>query len=276
MSTPYTPRFDILIAQAAPFALIIRHGPRDHACSIGWNLDDDTFTIGQWVNARISPCDLSPDGQHFIYSGYRPWDFKGEDSMERWVAISRTPYVKAIGLWQCGYGGGTGCFVNNSHYQLNIHDPIERIKPDDLTQQRGDETNDRLRHFHHRVTQNPIYQSPPWSFKQTQPKTDLRPQLQVFEKPVGNGHLLRYNDYRGGTPAPNLGTKDGDYQLVDAVNDEIIAGQHWAWADVIDGRLLWLKDACLYATDADRIEFKNARMLYDMRDMQFEPIAAPY
>lgn len=72
MSTPYTPRFDILIAEEAPFALIIRHGPRDHACTIGWNLEDDTFTIGQWINARISLCDLSLDGQHFIYFGYRP------------------------------------------------------------------------------------------------------------------------------------------------------------------------------------------------------------
>ena len=44
--------------------------------TIGWDLRSDTFTIGQWMKARVYAhrCDLSPDGRHFVYFAYKPWE----------------------------------------------------------------------------------------------------------------------------------------------------------------------------------------------------------
>ena len=276
MSTPYTPRIEILVARAAPYALIVRHGPRYHTCTIGWDLTNDTFTLGQWINARVTPNDLSPDGRHFIYSGYRPWEWQREDGMQDWVAISRTPYLKAIGLWQCGFGGGRGKFIDNRHYQLGINNQTELASPTELELWQDADAGDYSYETHMHRTLNRSDTRDGWTFKRGFPISDLRPKCNLYEKPIANGHVLQYYYYCGGKPVPNMGTRDGDYQLVEAVNVEIIAGIGWHWADAINNRLLWLKNAQLFATSADPLDLQNASLLYDMNDMQFECIAAPY
>ncbi len=82
-----------------------------------WNLSDDTFEHGQWLNGRIYErrADLSPSGQYMIYFAAK---FKGP--MTSWTAISKPPYLTAIALWEgMGAWGGGGLFDDETHIQLN-------------------------------------------------------------------------------------------------------------------------------------------------------------
>ena len=78
------------------------------------------FTVGQWLDGRIYErrSDLSPDGKYMIYFAMNgKWHSETKGS---WTAISKTPYLKAIGLWgkgDCWNGGGL--FVSNTQYWIN-------------------------------------------------------------------------------------------------------------------------------------------------------------
>ena len=110
----------MLLARKADYGIIIRRGPSKSVCTIGWDRKKDTFEVGQWIRGRIYErrCDLSPDGKHLIYFAMNgKWSSEVKGS---WTAISRTPYLKAIGLWANGscWNGG-GLFMNNHSYWLN-------------------------------------------------------------------------------------------------------------------------------------------------------------
>lgn len=62
-------RLFVIAARNAPIALIFRRGPSKQVLLIGWNLEDDTFEIGQWLKGRIYErrCDLSPEGEMLLY-----------------------------------------------------------------------------------------------------------------------------------------------------------------------------------------------------------------
>ena len=113
-------RIHVLIAREANFAIVIRRGPSDKVCTIGWEMKKNKFTIGQWLDGRIYErrSDLSPDGRYMIYFAMNgKWDSETKGS---WTAISKTPYLKAIGLWgkgDCWNGGGL--FVSNTQYWIN-------------------------------------------------------------------------------------------------------------------------------------------------------------
>ena len=113
-------RVHIILARESPTAVVIRRGPSKSVCTLLWDRQKDTFKIGQWMRGRIYErrCDLSPDGKHFLYFAMNgKWDGELKGS---WTAISRTPYLKAIGLWakgDCWHGGGL--FRTNRDYWLN-------------------------------------------------------------------------------------------------------------------------------------------------------------
>jgi hypothetical protein len=113
-------RVHIILARKADYGVIIRRGPSKSVCIIGWDRRKDQFEIGQWMRGRIYErrCDLSPDGKHFIYFAMNGnWSSEVKGS---WTAISRAPYLKAIGLWANGSGwNGGGLFMNDSSFWLN-------------------------------------------------------------------------------------------------------------------------------------------------------------
>lgn len=124
---PIPPRVHIFLARESPQALILRREPTNWTCTIGWNRADDTFELGQWVKARINPrkCDISPDGKQFIYFAYTTGSHTHHHEM--YTAISRTPYLKAIGLWphRTMYDGG-GEFLSNDEFCIvNEHSRYE-------------------------------------------------------------------------------------------------------------------------------------------------------
>lgn len=62
-------RIHILLARDNPQALVIRRGPSKQTSVIGWNRENDCFTMGQWLKGKLYHfrSDISPNGQHWVY-----------------------------------------------------------------------------------------------------------------------------------------------------------------------------------------------------------------
>lgn len=121
-------RIHVLLARDAPFGVVIRRGPSRQVCTLGWNLSDDTFSLGQWFKGRIYEMrsDLSPGGQHLIYFAA---DFG--DALRSWTAISTAPFIKASGFWPKGdawHGGGL--WIDSRTYWINdgYHSSHQQIR----------------------------------------------------------------------------------------------------------------------------------------------------
>ena len=73
-------RLHAILAREAPKAVVFRRGPSGCVCTLGWDLETDTFTMGQWLKGRIYEyrSDLSPDGGHMIYFAT---DFRRPDTI---------------------------------------------------------------------------------------------------------------------------------------------------------------------------------------------------
>jgi len=95
-------RLHVLLAAESNTALVIRRGPANAVCTVGWNRDTDQFQLGQWLRGRIYErrADLSPDGRYLIYfarGGRRHAETRGS-----WTAISRAPFLHAVTLYGKG------------------------------------------------------------------------------------------------------------------------------------------------------------------------------
>lgn len=114
------PRLFVIMARDAPLAVIVRRGPASWAHLILWNTDSDAFTPGAWFRGRIyeEKCDLSPDGQLFVYAAFQGARL-GTSYTQSWTAVSRAPWLHALVLWPMGttYGGG-GRFVEDRRLVL--------------------------------------------------------------------------------------------------------------------------------------------------------------
>ncbi len=64
---PFRTRIEVLFAERAERAVILRRGPKTHYRLIAWDLATDSFTCGQWMKGLVRLCDLAPDGRTLIY-----------------------------------------------------------------------------------------------------------------------------------------------------------------------------------------------------------------
>jgi hypothetical protein len=126
MQTAPPPRLFVIFAAEASEAVIFRRGPAQWYHVIRWNTARDEFYPGAWIRGRIYPecCDLSPNGElllYFIHQGRR----LGTSYTHAYNAISRAPWLEALGLWSQGttYGGG-GRFTDNRSATLRCS-PVE-------------------------------------------------------------------------------------------------------------------------------------------------------
>jgi hypothetical protein len=124
------PRLFVIMAQRSPRAVILRRGPTHWYHLIRWNTDKDELEHGAWFRARIyeERCDLSPDGELFVYfalQGSR-WRTAYQGA---WTAVSRAPWLHALGLWPEGstWGGG-GRFVGDR--ELVLRSGALKVHPD--------------------------------------------------------------------------------------------------------------------------------------------------
>lgn len=115
-------RLFVIPARDAPFAVILRRGPSKWYHLIRWQTERDAFEEGAWFHGRIyeERCDLSPDGSLFVYfchgGALRP------GYTDAWTAVSRAPWLYALGLWPWGstWGGG-GRFLDNRRLKLHVN-----------------------------------------------------------------------------------------------------------------------------------------------------------
>ncbi len=114
------PRLFVVLARQAHVAVVIRRGPAAWAQLSLWNTATDAFTHGAWFRGRIyeEKCDVSPDGQLFVYAAFKGARLRSSYS-DSWTAVSRPPWLHALALWPMGttYGGG-GRFVENRRLVL--------------------------------------------------------------------------------------------------------------------------------------------------------------
>lgn len=97
MSTPPAPaRLVVVVATAAPVAVVIRRGPSHWSQLIKWNLEADEFEPGQWLKGVIHEASLSPNGQHIALEVMGGRSRIGSWKDTQYAVVSRVPYFTAL------------------------------------------------------------------------------------------------------------------------------------------------------------------------------------
>jgi hypothetical protein len=131
----------VITAREAPLAVVIRRGPSAWVHLTLWDMRNDSFTPGAWFRGRIyeEKCDLSPDGELFVYAAHQGRRL-GTSYSDSWTAVSRAPWLHALALWpmHTTYGGG-GRFTGKRRLVLRgVSAPHPEHPPHGLEVANGD------------------------------------------------------------------------------------------------------------------------------------------
>jgi hypothetical protein len=254
---PVHAHLHVLLARESPVGLVIRHGTGKSVCTLLWNRKTDKFTLGQWMRGRIDTgsCDLSPSGQHFLYTAAKYALFKASKYVDpvgqsiAWTVVSRAPYLKAVAYYPRRRAGGW--FLNKNEYCMpgGNSDPNDRESPE-------------VRRVVAELPVPSLYGARllrgGWTME------DLRAQFVRridYVKPAGAGWELRHIPRKG--YRLSLGEVEADTN-------------GWEWADIDGERLVWAKNGCLWAGHMRRDGLAGIKLLHDFNGMSFERLAAPY
>ena len=268
----FSARLHILLARDAPLGLVIRRGPSKQVCTVLWNRRQDTFELGQWLKGRIYErrCDLSVDGRYFIYFAMNGrWQSEAKGS---WTAISKTPYLKAIGLFpkgDCWHGGGL--FTGNNSYWLNDGCGHEELKT----------TKEIMRDRRFRPAESyggecpgvyyPRLLRDGWELVGSESVN-----LTVFEKSLIKGWTLRKFAHAEAAAPPGKGCYWDEHELIQTTSGKVFSFPTWEWADIDGKRLVWASDGKLFAARLTISGLINEHELYDFNELKFEHREAPY
>ena len=271
------PRIHALLARNSSAAVVIRRGPSRNVAVIGWDRETDRFQVGQWLHGRIYErrCDVSPDGQHLLYFAMNgKWQ---SEVLGSWTAVSKAPYIKALGLWPKGdcWNGG-GLFISNDKFWLNdgpfahktTHEApglqrqskcpwpagyggecpgiyYPRLQRDDwiLIDNQPDGAGGRITHFIKRIDDY-------WSLHKYAHET--------IHHPVGRGCYF------------------DEHSLYNEQTKEFIAHPEWEWAEVDGARLVWAADGKMFSGRLERNGMTKSNELFDFTRVKYERIQAPY
>lgn len=272
----FPPRLHVLLARDAPLGLVIRRGPSDRVATILWHRQKDTFEVGQWLKGRLYErrCDLSPSGSHFLYFAMNGhWKSASRGS---WSAISRAPYLRAIGFFpkgDCWHGGGL--FTGKKSYWLNdgyghqvARDTKEVVRDRDFrpSPSYGGECPGV---YYHRLMRDG------WTFA-SHDKTGAWTSVDVFERPLLHGHRLRKLAHAEIARTPGKGCYWDEHVVIGPDGTE----RHepdWEWAELDGARLVFATKGALWAARFDRRGALMApSLLHDFAPMRFEELRAPY
>lgn len=270
-------RLHVLIARESRTAVVLRRGPSNLVCSVGWNLADDSFHLGQWLKGRIYErrSDLSPDGRHMIYFAKRR-----SGPTHAWTAISRAPYLKAVTLWfKSDSWDGGGLFTSNSSYWFNEN-------PDNgLHRFEFDNSHLQIDPYFPGIKRIDPYiariQRDGWKLKGVERAEGLHVIL-TFDKPIDERWTLRKLLHGKVTGRPrnkdhrNRGTSFDEHLLIDGHDKGPLDMPGWEWAEVDGQRLLWAEDGKLFSAQISGKGLTSIRELYDFNPMGFEPVEATY
>ncbi|MGE0045279.1 MAG: hypothetical protein AB7T08_05925 [Hyphomonadaceae bacterium] len=286
-------RLDVLIARAAPMAVVLRRGPVTHTRMLIWNLKDDTLEGGQWVRHKIYSrrCDLSADGRRFSYFAAK---FKGP--LYSWTAISRPPYFTALALWEGIGAWGGGALLDEGAVRLNHRGGFEAPKDSAIPRQvkvlplneRAGAGEDDPFHMIRLMRDGWNYgERPQASWQPYGSRVSL-----VFDPP-----RLRTKPLHLALSGRKAAAKDGMLRVftharfekdgrsyvetADALdkNGELILDLgRVEWADLDhNGDVLYAMEGCLYRIPRtkDAARFGEPKRVADLNDMKFEAVRAP-
>jgi hypothetical protein len=274
--TSFHPRLHVLLARDAPVGLILRRGPSKSVATIGWDRRRDEFQLGQWLRGRIYErrCDLSPDGKYFIYfAANGRWNSESKGS---WSAISRAPYLKAIAFFpkgDCWHGGGL--WTGKREYWLNGGDSHEILR----------DSTEVSRARAYRPEKNyggecpgvyyPRLARDGWNLVRYEEKGRWA-ERHYFEKPAGNGWMLRKTAHSRLEHPPGEGCYADGHELIREGSEEVLSFPRWEWADVDGKRIVWTEKGKLFAAKLARHGLKDEIELWDGNALKFAPLEAPY
>jgi hypothetical protein len=236
--------------------LVIRHGTAKSVCILLWNRKTDKFTLGQWMRARIDTesCDLSPNGDHFLYTAakyalFRPSKYVEVGQSVAWTVVSRSPYLKAVAYYPQHRAGGW--FLNQHEYCVpgGNSDPDDRESPE-VRRVVADLPVPSL--YGARLLRGG------WVME------DLRAQFARridYIKQAGAGWELRHSPQKS-------------YRLSQGQLEADTSG--WEWADIDGERLVWATNGCLWSGHMRREGIRRIKLLHDFNGMSFERLAAPH
>ena len=244
----------------------------------------DTFERGHWFHGRIYErrCDLSPDGELFVYfaSKFNRGTAGDSEYTYAWTAVSRPPWLTALALWpkgDCWHGGGM--FVSNRRLALN-HRP-EVAVPHPKHKPRGLEV---VADPNASGEDDPLY-----SRRLDRDGWQVRQEWEVeyhglpdFYRTVAPEVRTRRRGGKPGAPAVVMTRRlDGlsyreTFSVEGLTSDptSAVVGAEWLDWDHA-GRLVLLRDGRLWVADADRIDDSAFRELQDFRDDTPVSIEAP-
>jgi hypothetical protein len=239
----------VYLARDADRAVVLRRGPARWVRAILWDTARDTFEGGQWFHGRIyeDKCDLSPDGQLFIYFAAKHGVRRTNEIGDIWTAVSKPPYFTALALWPQGgtYGGG-GFFLERNRLVL-------RTCGDDLA--RG-------------------FSLGPLILETGRFDIDARREKNGWSAV----EILKNRCVRWAKPHPRLPVRiehvpnENTYVLVDQQPSPLCA----EWADFDRrGRLVFTSQGKLHATTWDRRGKPTTKELADFSAERFASIEAP-
>jgi len=270
-------RVHILLASEARTAVAIRRGPSKTCCTVEWDRRKDTFRVGQWVRHRIYErrCDLSPDGMYLIYFALNgKWESKTKVS---WTAISRVPFLNAIGLWSNGNGWcGGGMFLGPRAYWINHFCDDKQLQgaPGGLKKQEAYPFKESFGGECPGVYYQRL-QRDGWTYhgcRRETPNTDYT----VFTKPLPKGWVLEKRAYETIDHPPGKGCYFDRHRLLHAEKGLELDYPDWEWAELDGKRLVWVEKGVLHAARLGAKGLGFTRTLFDFNPMEFERLQAPY
>lgn len=269
-------RIHILFARESSYAVVIRRGPSKHVCTVGWDRDDNSFSVGQWLKGRIygRRSDLSPDGKHMIYFAMNGrWESETRGS---WTAISKAPYLKAIGLWgkgDCWNGGGV--FLSNSNYWINRgYGHIPLLIPEELTESE-EYPFDQEYGAECTGVYYPRLQRDGWKLIERKKLYGFA-SATVFEKEANSIWKLRKIAVETINPPKGRGCYYDEHQLCNMDSGEEVDLPHWEWAEVDHRGMYWAEKGRLFIAHPTEKGLEEITELCDLNGLSFDPIKAPY
>ena len=272
----FPPRLHVLLARDSDIAVVLRRGPSKSVCSILWHRRDDSFELGQWMRGRIYErrADLSPDGRYLIYFAMNGhWN---SDTRGSWTAISRAPFLKAIvllGKGDCWHGGGLfksprGYWLNDGygHRSMLESTAVERVDAHARASEFGGECPGV---YYPRLVRDG------WAYID-QLKNGRSNACTVFEKPAGDGWILRKLAHEQTGAPPGKGCYWDEHELEHTARQKLLSFPDWEWADVDRRGLMWAEHGQLSRARLNKNGIVDATSIHDFNDMKFQAIAAPY
>lgn len=240
----------IHVVRRAPLrhVVVMLRGPKRTTATYLWNLDSDSFQLGQMLRnnwLRPDESDLSEDGQWFSYHAKTPHADRvtGMD----YHVVSRPPFLRAVYL-DPGYG---------AEAEAAQYPP----------------TPPQLQHH---FCSNVFSSLPREGWSQAEPESGAR---WHYSKAINKRWRLVRCMHNGSTEPAKDHSRPANYNSHVLVRDDglRLAQPDWEWADVDRGQLLWGTQGRIWRAPELSLDGPHqARVLQDFRGVVFKRIRAPY